>query len=65
MFFGMSFHLLYFHYRYLLTGAFLEGRAAFVFYFRHALRYLLLMDAKYLEMKDAAAKYISNMKTRS
>lgn len=56
MFFGMSFHLLYFHYRYLLTGAFLEGRAAFVFYFRHALRYLMLMDAKYLEMKDAVAK---------
>lgn len=43
----------YFVYRYLLTGAFLEGRAAFVFHFFHALWYPLLIDAKYLEMKLA------------
>ena len=47
---------LYFIYRYLLTGAFLEGRAAFVFHFLHALWYPLLIDAKYLEMKTSAGK---------
>jgi len=47
---------LYFAYRYLFTGAFLEGRAAFVFHFLHALWYPLLIDAKYLEMKRAAHK---------
>lgn len=61
----MSFSLLYFLYCYLLTGTFLEECAAFMFYFCHALRKLLLMDAEYLEMKDAAAKYNSNMKARS
>ena len=44
----------YFVYRYFLTGAFLEGRAAFIFHFLHALWYPLLIDAKYLEMKSAA-----------
>ena len=47
---------LYFIYRYFLTGAFLEGRAAFVFHFLHALWYPLLIDAKYLEMKTTAGK---------
>jgi len=47
---------LYFIYRYILTGAFLEGRAAFVFHFLHALWYPLLIDAKYLEMKRAGRK---------
>jgi glycosyltransferase involved in cell wall biosynthesis len=47
---------LYFAYRYFLTGAFLEGRAAFVFHFLHALWYPLLIDAKYLEMKRATRK---------
>ncbi|HXH29522.1 MAG TPA: glycosyltransferase family 2 protein [Bacteriovoracaceae bacterium] len=41
----------YFIYRYLLTGAFCEGRAAFVFHFLHALWYPLLIDAKYLELR--------------
>ncbi len=50
----------YFIYRYLLTGAFLEGRSAFVFHFLHALWYPLLIDAKYLEMKVAAGKKNSN-----
>lgn len=44
----------YFGYRYILTGAFLEGRAAFVFHFLHALWYPLLIDARYLEMKSSA-----------
>ena len=48
--------LFYFIYRYVLTGAFLEGRAAFVFHFLHALWYPLLIDAKYLEMRRAARK---------
>ena len=47
---------LYFTYRYLFTGAFLEGRAAFVFHFLHALWYPLLIDVKYLEMKRAERK---------
>jgi glycosyltransferase involved in cell wall biosynthesis len=47
---------LYFMYRYLLTGAFLEGRAGFVFNFLHALWYPMLIDAKYLEMKTSAKK---------
>jgi len=47
---------LYFTYRYFLTGAFIEGRAAFVFHFLHALWYPLLIDAKYLEMRRAARK---------
>jgi glycosyltransferase involved in cell wall biosynthesis len=47
---------LYFTYRYVLTGAFLEGRAAFVFHFLHALWYPLLTDAKYLEMKRSGRK---------
>jgi len=41
----------YFFYRYLLTGAFLGGRPAFVFHFLHGLWYPMLIDAKYLEMK--------------
>ena len=50
----------YFIYRYLLTGAFLEGRAAFVFHFLHSLWYPLLIDAKYLEMKTVAGKKSSS-----
>jgi len=41
----------YFFYRYVLTGAFLEGRAAFLFHFMHALWFPMLIDAKYLRMK--------------
>ena len=54
---------LYFIYRYLLTGAFLEGRAAFVFHFFHALWYPLLIDAKYLEMKTSAGKKNGKLET--
>lgn len=42
---------LYFVYRYFLTGAFIEGRAAFVYHFMQALWYPMLIDAMYLEMK--------------
>jgi len=41
----------YFFYRYVLTGAFLEGRAAFLYHFMHALWFPMLIDAKYLRMK--------------
>lgn len=41
----------YFFYRYVLQGGFLDGRAAFVFHFLHALWYPMLIDIKYLELK--------------
>jgi glycosyltransferase involved in cell wall biosynthesis len=47
---------LYFFYRYVLTGAFLEGRAAFLFHFMHALWFPMLIDAKYLEMKRQSSQ---------
>lgn len=42
---------LYFAYRYVLRGGFLDGRAGFVFHFLHALWYPMLIDVKYLEEK--------------
>ena len=44
---------LYFLYRYVVRGGFLDGRAGFVFHFLHALWYPLLIDVKYLEFKTA------------
>jgi glycosyltransferase involved in cell wall biosynthesis len=47
----------YFFYRYILAGGFLDGRAGFTFHFLHALWYPLLIDIKYLELRtdsDAA-----------
>lgn len=41
----------YFFYRYVLKGGFLDGRRAFIFHFMQALWFPLLIDAKYLEMK--------------
>lgn len=41
----------YFFYRYILTGAFVEGRIAFVYHLFHALWFPLLIDAKYKELK--------------
>lgn len=46
----------YYFYRYVLTGAFLEGRAAFVYHFLQALWWPLLIDAKYLELKMTAGR---------
>ncbi len=46
---------LYFIYRYVLRGGFLDGRAGFVFHFLHALWYRLLIDVKYLELKSIGA----------
>jgi len=42
---------LYFFYRYVLRGGFLDGRAALVYHFMQALWFPLLIDVKYLEMK--------------
>ncbi len=42
----------YFFYRYVLQGGFLDGRAAFVSHFLHALWYPMLIDIKYLEAKQ-------------
>jgi hypothetical protein len=46
--------LLFFAYRYVVSGAFLEGRASFVYHFMHAMWYRMLIDAKYLELKALA-----------
>ena len=42
---------LYFIYRYILRGGFLDGLPALIFHFLHALWYPFLIDAFYLEMK--------------
>jgi glycosyltransferase involved in cell wall biosynthesis len=44
---------LYFFYRYVLRGGFLDGRPGFVFHFMQGFWYPLLIDLKYLEMRDA------------
>ena len=40
----------YFFYRYVLTGGFLDGRAAFVYHFLQGLWYPFLIDVYYLEL---------------
>ncbi|HXG60972.1 MAG TPA: glycosyltransferase family 2 protein [Planctomycetota bacterium] len=45
---------LYFGYRYFLRGGFLDGKAAFVYHFLHALWFPLLIDVKYLELRARA-----------
>jgi glycosyltransferase involved in cell wall biosynthesis len=42
---------LYFGYRYLVRGGFLDGKEAFLYHFLQGLWFPLLIDAKYLEMK--------------
>ena len=41
---------LYFFYRYVLKGGFLDGRPGFIFHFMQALWFPLLIDVKYLEL---------------
>ncbi len=48
--------LLYFAYRYGLTGGFLDGRAAFVYHFLQALWFPMLIDVKYLELLASPAR---------
>jgi glycosyltransferase involved in cell wall biosynthesis len=42
---------LYFFYRYVLAGGFLDGKQAFVYHFLQGLWYPMLIDIKYIEMK--------------
>jgi glycosyltransferase involved in cell wall biosynthesis len=47
---------LFFFYRYVLRGGFLDGRAAFVYHFLHALWFMTLIDAFWLEQRLAAQR---------
>lgn len=40
----------YFFYRYFLAGGFIDGKAALIYHFLHALWYPMLIDIKYLEL---------------
>jgi len=42
---------IYFFYRYVLCGGFLDGREAFIYHFLQALWYPLLIDVHYLELR--------------
>jgi len=42
---------IFFAYRYLFCGGFLDGRAAFIFHFLQALWFPLLIDVKFIEMR--------------
>jgi glycosyltransferase involved in cell wall biosynthesis len=44
--------IVYFLYRYILRGGFLDGSAGFVYHFMQALWYHLLIDIKYLELRE-------------
>ncbi len=44
--------LLYFFYRFVLVGGFLDGRKAFAYHFLQALWYPMLIDIKYLELLE-------------
>jgi len=43
--------VLYFMYQYIFRGGFLDGKAAFTYYFLQGLWFPMLIDIKYLEMK--------------
>jgi glycosyltransferase involved in cell wall biosynthesis len=45
--------VLYFIYRYVLRGGFLDGRPGFVFHALHGFWYFLYADVRYLEIRDA------------
>lgn len=53
---------LYFFYRYIIAGGFMDGREAFIYHFLQALWFPMLIDIKYLEMKmcsslDASSRH--------
>lgn len=50
---------IYFFYRYILLGGFLDGSKAFAFHFLQALWYPLLIDIKYIELKMRRSKDFS------
>lgn len=45
---------LYFFYRYVIMGGFLDGKEAFIYHFLQALWYPMLIDIKYLELRRKA-----------
>lgn len=47
---------LYFFYRYVLRGGFLDGRQGFLFHFLQGLWYRLLVDVKYAELRKNSAR---------
>ncbi len=49
----------YFFYRFVLTGGFLDGRAAFAYHFLQALWYPMLIDVKYLELMTKGERSLS------
>jgi glycosyltransferase involved in cell wall biosynthesis len=51
---------LFFLYRYVLRGGFLDGRAAFVYHFLHALWFMTLIDAFWLDQRLAAHRRSGN-----
>jgi glycosyltransferase involved in cell wall biosynthesis len=46
---------LYFFYRYVVKGGFLDGTAGFIYHFLQALCFMMLIDVKYLEMRQCQA----------
>jgi len=42
----------YFFYRYILRGGFLDGKEAFIYHFLQGLWFIFLIDVKYLELKS-------------
>lgn len=44
--------IIYFLYRYILKRGFLDGKVASIYHFFHALWYPLLIDAKYIELRE-------------
>ncbi|MBU2604240.1 MAG: glycosyltransferase family 2 protein [Actinobacteria bacterium] len=52
--------LVYFFYRYIWAGGFLDGKAAFVYHFLQALWYPLLIDVKYLELRKQSQSGAGN-----
>ena len=49
----------YFFYRFVLTGGFLDGQAAFAYHFLQALWYPMLIDVKYLELMTKGERSLS------
>lgn len=52
--FGRPF--IYFFYRLVIRGGFLDGREAFIYHFLHALWFPFIVDAKYLELKKNSTR---------
>jgi glycosyltransferase involved in cell wall biosynthesis len=52
----------YFAYRYLIRGGFLDGSAGLTYHFMHGLWYPMLIDLKYLELRARRAKSPSSQR---